>query len=56
MRSNIALPGGEYDKASHTAMAVVAGVAVACGLASLIALIVPMHYIGAGMAAMPYYY
>ncbi|MCR5549141.1 MAG: hypothetical protein K6F25_10380 [Bacteroidales bacterium] len=55
VRSNIALPGGEYDRASHTAVAVIAGVAVVCSVASLIALLVPMHYVGAGMAAMPYY-
>ena len=55
VRSNIALPGGEYDRASHTAVAVIAGVAVVCSVASLIALLVPMHYVGAGVAAMPYY-
>jgi hypothetical protein len=36
-------------------VAVIAGVAVVCSVASLIALLVPMHYVGAGMAAMPYY-
>jgi len=56
VRSNIALPGGEYDRAGRTAVAVVAGVAVVCSLVSLVAFLAPMSYAGYSFATMPFYY